>query len=84
MKKIALIFTIVLLPLSVNAALTEKECQSQAKAAEHVLSMMENGSIPKDEEKIAKYKQAKAHIEKGEYCAARKIVLNIERQGSEG
>ncbi|EGQ9131154.1 hypothetical protein GA069_15000 [Vibrio parahaemolyticus] len=77
MKRNAFVLILALVSLSANAAMTEEQCKSQAKAVDHLLEMVESGSLPKNDEHVAKLEEAKKHIQKGEYCAARQIVLNL-------
>ncbi|MBY8168121.1 hypothetical protein KW507_15715 [Vibrio fluvialis] len=59
------------------AAMSEEQCKSQATAVPHLLEIVESGTMPATKSELAELKKAQEYLEKGEYCAARAIVLAI-------
>lgn len=82
-RMMLLLLSIAVLPLSTtaNAAMTEQQCESQANAVPHLLKMVEDGTMPATEKQLEKLKEAQGYLSKGEYCAAREIVLNLDKNG---
>ncbi|EGQ9239972.1 MULTISPECIES: hypothetical protein [Vibrio] len=79
MKKSVFIFLAFMMPFFATASMTEQECKSQAMAVNHLLEMVEDGILPNHPEYVEKLYKAEAHIKKGEYCAARTIILNLQK-----
>lgn len=77
MKRILL--AAALIPFTVTAAMTEKECENQAKAIYSLAEMIEDGSLQVNEKYLEKLAKADEHYKKGEYCAARSIVLTLDK-----
>ncbi|QFT13328.1 hypothetical protein [Vibrio sp. THAF190c] len=75
MKGILLLVS--LFSFTATAAMTESECENQAKTVFTMIEMVESGTLSVSKEKMAKLKKAENHYQKGEYCAARNIVLNL-------
>ncbi|GAL27733.1 hypothetical protein JCM19239_1454 [Vibrio variabilis] len=79
LKSIVGLLILFLTPSYALVTMSEADCKSQAMAAHHLLEMVENGSLPSNGEYEAKLHKALEHINKGEFCAARSIVLNLNR-----
>ena len=62
-----------------SAAMTEAQCQNQAKAVYTLLQMVDDGSLPANEQYLEKLAKADKLYREGEYCAARSIVLNLNQ-----
>ncbi|AZS26312.1 hypothetical protein EA848_25405 [Vibrio anguillarum] len=80
MRKTLCLLAISLASFCVNAAMTEEECKPQAMTISTILAMVENGSIPENEDVLAKLNKAEKHIQNGEFCAARSIIINLSKQ----
>lgn len=77
MKKV--ILAIIFLSFNANATMTEKECEVQAKGVYTLLKMVEDGSYPATEHQLNNLKKAAQLYERGEYCATRSIILNVNQ-----
>lgn len=62
-----------------SAAMTEEQCENQAKAVYSLLQMVDEGSLPANDQYLEKLAKADKHYRNGEYCAARSIVLNLNQ-----
>lgn len=79
MLKKSLCLLLVISSFTANAAMTEKDCQNQAKAIYTLLEMVDEGTLPANDKYLAKLVEADKHYKNGEYCAARNIVLNLNQ-----
>ncbi len=79
MKSTLLALSTVLFSFVATASMTEQDCQNQAKSVLTLLEMVEQGTMPVTEKQLYNLNQAKKHYDSGEYCAARSIVLNLNK-----
>lgn len=77
MKVTLLTLSLLIFTNTTFAAMTEKECESQAKTINSLVKMIESGTLNPNSEQVKKIAKAKDHFKKGEFCQARKIVLNL-------
>jgi len=81
MKKIVLCTFIGLASFTSNLyAMTQEQCKPQAMTVYTVLGMIKDGTIPTNTEQLNELKKAVAFIEKGDFCSARNIILNSNKQ----
>ncbi|WP_390240948.1 hypothetical protein [Vibrio sp. R78045] len=64
------------------SAMTEEECKGQAMTAVNIQEMIDDGVISPDSVYSDNLKKALRLLETGEYCKARKIVLNLNNPSS--
>ncbi len=70
---------ILVVSSTVNAGMTEQQCKPQATIVTQLLESVERGEIPVSEEVLAQLREAKALADRGEYCAARTIILSLRK-----
>ncbi|BCL74142.1 hypothetical protein TUMSATVNIG1_61260 (plasmid) [Vibrio nigripulchritudo] len=77
MKKKTVALILLMAPFFANATMTEEQCKPQAMTVSEVSDMIDSGILPAEPDVKEALAKAKEHVEKGEYCKARKILLNL-------
>lgn len=81
MKKIIFIASLLVANVTFNAnAMTQEECKPQAMQASTMLEIVEGGLVPDNNNRIEHLKKAVSLVKKGDYCAARTILINLGMQ----
>lgn len=57
------------------SAMSENECKSQALVAKELLQMATSGVMPANEKKVEFLREVVALVDKGQFCAARTMLL---------